>query len=99
MDPKYYCGTVNTELTALKARAYDIIRHLERSPKKDELSSQLTEIHTLVDDLTVTVDKLNTSCPTDFSSEKDEINKKKNALLAKIDWWDNEHIAGGYVGG
>ena len=99
MDAKDYCGTVNTELTALKARAYDIIRHLERSPKKDELSSQFTEIHTLVDDLSVTVDKLNTSCPTDFNSEKDEIHRKKNALMAKIDWWDQEHIAGGYVGG
>jgi hypothetical protein len=99
MDAKYYCGTVNTELTALKARAYDIIRQLEKSPKKDDLSPQLTEIHALVDDLSTTVDTLNSSCPADFSSEKDDINRKKNALMAKIDWWDQEHIAGGYVGG
>ena len=99
MDAKYYCGTVNTELTALKARAYDIIRHLDKSPKKDELSSQLTEIHTLVDDLSVTVDKLNSSCPVEFDAERDAINKKKAALLAKINWWDQEHFPGGYAGG
>jgi len=99
MDAKYYCGTVNTELTALKARAYDIIRHLDKSPKKDELSPQLTELHALVDDLSVTVDKLNTSCPTDFNSEKSDIEKKKAALHAKINWWDQEHFPGGYAGG
>ena len=99
MDAKYFCGTVNTELTALKARAYDIIRHLEKSPKKDDLAPQVSDIHALVDDLSVTVDKLNTSCPADFSSEKDDINKKKAALLAKINWWDQEHFPGGYAGG
>ena len=99
MDAKYYCNAVNTELTALKARAYDIIRHLDKSPKKGELSKEFTELHTLVDDLSVTVDKLSSECPTDFGSQKNDIEKKKAALLAKIQWWDQEHFPGGYAGG
>lgn len=99
MDAKYYCGTVNSELTALKARAYDIIRQIEKSPQKGELAPQFTEIHALVDDLSVTVDKLSSECPTEFDSQKDDIDKKKAALLAKINWWDQEHFPGGYAGG
>jgi hypothetical protein len=99
MEAKDYCGKVNTELTSLKARAYDIIRHIEKSPKKDELSPQFTELNALVDDLSVTIDKLSNECPIEFDAEKDAIEKKKIALLAKIDWWDQEHFPGGYAGG
>jgi len=99
MDPKYYCDTVQSELTGLKARAYDIIRHLEKMPNKDKLTPQFKEVHALVDDLNVTIDHLRSECPTDFSSQRSEIEKKKTALLAKMNKWDEEHIAGGYVGG
>ncbi len=99
MDPKYYCDTVQSELTGLKARAYDIIRHLEKKPNKDEISPQFKEIHALVDDLNVTIGRLRTECPIDYSSQKSDIEKKKVALLAKIDWWDQEHFPGGYAGG
>ncbi len=47
MAAKDYCGKVNTELTSLKAKAYDILRHIEKSPKKDELSPQFTELNSL----------------------------------------------------
>lgn len=99
MDPKYYCDTVQSELTGLKARAYDIVRQLEKMPNKDELFPQFQEVHALVDDMTVTIDHLRSECPTDFSSQKSEIEKKKKQLLEKIDIWDAEHIPGGYVGG
>jgi len=99
MDPKYYCDTVQSELTGLKARAYDIVRHLEKMKNKDQLAPELKEVYAMVDDLNVTIDRLRSECPVDFSSQRSEIEKKKIALLAKIDWWDQEHIAGGYVGG
>ena len=99
MDPQYYCDTVQSELTGLKARAYDIIRNIEKMPNKDELAPEFQEVFALVDDLNVTIGHLRSECPTDFSSQKSDIEKKKTALLAKINWWDQEHIAGGYVGG
>lgn len=99
MDPKYYCDSVQSELTGLKARAYDIVRHLEKMSNKDQLAPQFKEVHALVDDLNVTIDRLRSECPVDFSSQRSEIEKKKTALLAKMNKWDEEHIAGGYVGG
>lgn len=99
MDPKYYCDTVQSELTGLKARAYDIVRQLEKMPNKDQLSPQFQEVFSLVDDMTISIDHLRTECPTEFSSQKKDIEQKKTKLLAKIDIWDKDHIAGGYVGG
>lgn len=99
MDAKYYCDRVQSELTGLKARAYDIVRHLDKMPNKDELSPQFQEVHALVDDMNVIIGRLRTECPVDFSSQQSEIEKKKTQLLAKMNKWDEEHIAGGYVGG
>ena len=98
-DPKYFCDSMQSELTGLKARAFDIVRQIEKMPQKDKFSSEFTEVVALVDDLNTTIDHLKSACPTDWSAEKNEIEKKRNALMAKIDWWDAEHIPGGYVGG
>lgn len=98
-DPKYYCDTVQSELAGLKARAYDIVRQLEKMPEKDKLRPEFQEIHALVDDLNSTIGHLRSECPTDFSAQRSEIEKKKTHLLAMMNKWDEEHIAGGYVGG
>jgi hypothetical protein len=99
MDAKHYCSTVNTELTALKARAYDIMRQVDKMENKEKLFPQFSELHGLVDDLNVAINKLSAECPADYSAAKNDIQAKKDALWAKIDWWDKDHIAGGYVGG
>lgn len=99
MDAKYYCNSVNAELTALKARAYDIMRQVDKMEDKEKLFPQFNDLHSLVDDLNAAIHKLNAECPVDYSSAKNDIEGKKAALLAKLNWWDKEHIAGGYVGG
>jgi hypothetical protein len=99
MDAKYYCNTVNAELTALKARAYDIMRQVDKMENKDKLSPQYAELHALVDSLDAAIHKLSAECPADYSAAKNDIEAKKASLLAKLNWWDQEHIAGGYVGG
>jgi hypothetical protein len=101
MDAKYYCDVMQSELTGMKARIYNIIAAVDKMPdgKKSELGPELSEMHSLVADLSGKIDSLKNECPVDWDSEKSEINQKKAALLAKIQWWDEEHIAGGYVGG
>jgi hypothetical protein len=98
-DPTYYCDTVQSELAGLKARAYDIVRQLEKRPDKEKIRPEFQEINSLVDDLNTTIGRLRSECPTDFSSQKSEIEKKKVHLLAKMNKWDEDHIPGGYVGG
>lgn len=98
-DPKYFCDTMQSELAGLKARAFDIARHIDKMPNKEKMSSEFQEVYALVDDLSTTIDSLKSECPSDWSTSKNEIERKKAALMAKINWWDEEHMPGGYVGG
>ena len=52
-----------------------------------------------VAELSSQIDALKNQCPVDWSAEKSDIEKQREALLSKINWWDEQHIAGGYVGG
>jgi hypothetical protein len=101
MDAKYYCDTMNAEMTSIKARIYNVLREAEKMPEEDRSSfdSLLTELHGMVDELQGKIDALGKECPADWSSEKQEIDSLKSTLTEKIDLWDAEHIAGGYVGG
>lgn len=99
MDAKYYCDTMQADLVALKARVYDIISAVESSANKDKLYPQLAQLHALVNGLGNKIDNLKKTCPTDWSADKKSIEDQKSALLEAINIWDNQHIAGGYVGG
>lgn len=99
MDAKYYCSTVTSDLVGLKARLCDIITALEKSPKRGQLSTELTSLHALMHDLQTKIDKLNMESPVDWSAAKREIDKARQELVEKINIWDSQHIAGGWVGG
>ena len=101
MDPKYYCDVMQSELVGLKGRIYNIISAVDKMPgdKKGGLAPEISDLHALVADLSGKIDDLKKECPVDWAPHKKEIETAKAALIAKIDWWDEEHIAGGYVGG
>jgi hypothetical protein len=101
MDAKYFCTTMQSELTGIKARVYDIIHSVEKMPQenKDALTPKIPELYTLVEGLSKKLDELNTLCPADWSAQKKEIEEKKEGLVEKINYWDAEHIAAGFLGG
>jgi len=99
MDAKYFCTTVMADLVALKARAYDIVSAVEQMPDKAKLAPKMASLNALIRDLGSKIDKLNTQCPADWSGMRKDIEQKKQELVKQIDIWDQEHIAGGYVGG
>ena len=101
MDIKYYCESMYSELTGMKARIYDILRVIDQMPveARAKIRPQTSELHILVGDLSRRIDRLMTECPADWSKAKMEIEDKKQELVEKINWWDATHIAGGYVGG
>ena len=101
MDPKYYCDVMQSELTGLKGRVYNIIAAVDKMPadKKGSLAPEISDLHVLVADLTAKIDDLKKECPADWAAHKKGIEDNKAALIAKINWWDETHIAGGYVGG
>jgi len=101
MDAKYYCDSMQAELTATRARIYSIMRELERIPAENRgaATKGIAAMNQLVDEITDRISKLRTECPVDWAPAKDQIEIMKLDLQAKMDLWDAEHIAGGYVGG
>ncbi len=90
MDVKYYCDTMQYELTYLKAKIYDIIRHADKisASKKKKLEPRFSELYDLVDYLSQKIDYLKKECPAEFSSITEDIEKKKKELIEKMGWWD-----------
>jgi hypothetical protein len=101
MDIKYYCESMYSELTGMKARIYDILRVIEKMPRETQAKIRLQthELDIMVGDLSRRIDQLMTECPADWSKDKMEIEELKDQLREKINWWDATHIAGGYLGG
>jgi hypothetical protein len=96
MDVNSFCGMMQSEITSLKARVYDIMRSVEKikDKKKKEKAAELAHLHDLIEHLSEMNDKLAKECPLDWSKEKKEIEAKKLELTEKIDIWDSEHLAG-----
>ena len=96
MDVDSFCGMMQSEITSLKARVYDIMRSVEKikDKKKKKKAAELTDLHALIKHLSEMNDKLAKECPLDWSRERNEIEAKKTELIDKIDIWDSEHLAG-----
>ena len=96
MDATSFCGMMQTEITSLKARVYDIMQAVEKTKdkKKKTLAPQIAALHALIEHLSEMNDRLAKECPLDWSKEKEEIEAKKVELLEEIDIWDSEHLAG-----
>ena len=96
MDVHSFCGMMQTEIIALKARLYDMMRAVEKmkGKRKKADAAQLKELHALIDHLSELNTKLENACPIDWSKEKMDIEATKTEVTEKIDMWDSEHIAG-----
>ena len=62
MDIKYYCESMYSELTGMKARLYDILRVIDQMPveARAKIRPQTSELHILVGDLSRRIDRLMT---------------------------------------
>jgi uncharacterized protein YoxC len=88
MDPRSYCETVNHELTAWKAKIYDVIRKSEKLPAKgkDRVAPLIKELNAAVDDLNAKLEHLGRECPADFRPQRKEIKGKMSEV--KTAWKD-----------
>jgi hypothetical protein len=100
MDAKSYCDNVAIELVAWKAKVYDIVRRLDKmsSGDKGKVLPQVVDLHTLIEELDDRIARLRTTCPTDWSADKVEIESKFVEISNVCDsCWEN--ISGGELGG
>jgi hypothetical protein len=82
MDPKSYCETVNHELTAWKAKIYDVIRKSEKLParSKSKVAPLIKELNASMDDLNTKLELLARECPADFRPQRKEIKDKMSEV-------------------
>lgn len=100
IDVREYCDTVHKELTEMKAKVYNVICATEKVRGETEpFSGRYAELFELVDYIEKKLGTLTKECPLDWAASKEEIESGKKKLEGAINWWDEEHIAGGYVGG
>ncbi len=75
MDVKDYCKGMETEMTAWKAKLYDVMRKVDGlgSAEKEKVLPNIEDLHMLLNEMADRVEKLKTECPSDWSPMKEEI--------------------------
>lgn len=75
MEIKDYCRGLEHELTAWKAKLFDLHRKIDRLPSADKqrMLGNVEDIHMTVVELDDRIDQLRTECPTDWKRFRGEI--------------------------
>ena len=75
MDVQDYCKSMETEMTAWKAKLYDVIRKVDKlgSAEKEKVLPNIEDLHMLLQEMVDRVENLKTECPSDWSPVKNEI--------------------------
>lgn len=75
MEVKDYCNSMASELTAWKAKLFDIVAQTDKlgTQDKEKVWEYFMEMKILVQDLEDKIDNLRTECPSEWSPHKKEI--------------------------
>jgi hypothetical protein len=87
MDVQDYCKSMETELTAWKAKLYDVMRKVDKlgSAEKEKVLPNIEDLHILLEELSGRVVKLKTECPSDWSPIKTEIDEGSIDMRGKYE--------------
>ena len=75
MDVLDYCKGLEMELTAWKAKLYDVMRKVDGlgSADKEKVLPNIEDLHMLLNEMADRVENLKTECPSDWRPVKGEI--------------------------
>jgi hypothetical protein len=75
MDVKDYCKGMQMELTAWKAKLYDALRKFDKlgTGDKEKVFPNIEDLHIVVAELEDKICALEVECPSDWGSQKKEI--------------------------
>lgn len=78
MDVTAYCDSLEKQLTAWKAKLYDVIRVVDKLSDKDKESvfPSIRGLHSILDEIDSEVEQLRTACPADWSPNRQNIDDK-----------------------
>ena len=75
MDVLDYCKGLENEMTAWKAKLYDVMRKVDKlgSQEKEKVLPNVEDLHMLLEEMNDRVNTLKTECPSDWSPVKKDI--------------------------
>ena len=75
MDVLDYCKGLENEMTAWKAKLYDVMRKVDKlgSAEREKVLPNIEDLHILLEEMSDRVNTLKTECPSDWSPVKKEI--------------------------
>ncbi|MFO7559464.1 MAG: hypothetical protein R6X10_11595 [Desulfobacterales bacterium] len=87
MDVMDYCSNVSIELTAWKAKLYDMMRKIDKlsSGEKEKMLGNIGDLHNIVTELEDRISSLKTECPTEWSPQKKEIDDAHVDMRSKYE--------------
>lgn len=99
-DVNNYCDNVVAELSVWKAKAYDVVRRIDKlsSGDKAKLGDQVNDLHMYIEEFENRIDRLRRECPTDWKSDQIEMETKFDHLKGKYNDI-NANFSPGDIGG
>lgn len=87
MDVVDYCKGMETEMTAWKAKLYDVMRKVDRlgSAEKEKVLPNIEDLHMLLEEMSDRVEHLKTECPSDWSPDKKNIDEGSINMRGKYE--------------
>jgi hypothetical protein len=75
MDVLDYCKSMETEMTAWKAKLYDVMRKIDKlgTAEREKVLPNIEDLHMLLEDMEGRVSQLRNECPSEWSPEKNDI--------------------------
>lgn len=75
MEVKDYCKSMEAEMTAWKAKLYDVMRNFDKlgTSEREKVLPNIEDLHIYLEEMTDRVEKLKNECPTEWSPIKKEI--------------------------
>jgi len=87
MDVQDYCKGIEMEMTAWKAKLYDVMRKVDKlgSAEKEKVLPNIEDLHMFLEEMSERVEKLKTECPSDWSPMKKEIEDSSINMRGKYE--------------
>jgi len=87
MEVLDYCRSIETELTAWKAKFYDMSRKIDRlgTAEKERVLPNVEDLHIFLTELEDRIGQLKTECPTEWSPIKSEIDNAHIDMRGKYE--------------
>ncbi len=77
MNVTDYCKGMEMELTAWKAKVYDLTRKVETlgSKEREKILPNIQDLNMFITEMTTRIEQLKNECPTEWSPQKKDIEK------------------------